>query len=99
MSREPPDSAACFAAWRNARAEESEKSTVTNMRSGSPNPRRPSLNVFVLIFFVVVEPLQREEESRQLPPLHDAEQRAKPIPTDPGPALPADEFRRRRCRF
>src|SRR4029453_17042224 len=96
MINEPPDSAVRFAAWRSARADESEKSTGTNMRRGLTRAPRLCLAVFVVIF--VGQRFQREE-LRQLPPFHDAEQRVKQIPTIPGPTRVAGEFRRRSGRF
>jgi len=68
------------------------------MRHGLTRVRRLWLDNFVLIFFVFAQRFQREE-LRQLPPLHDAEQRAKPILTRPGPARVAGEFRRRLGRL
>ncbi len=94
MINEPPDSTARFAAWRNARADESEKSTGTNMRRGLIRARRLCLGDLFFIFVVFVRHFQREEQ-RPLPPLHDAKQRVKPIPRVRDPGHAAGEFRRR----
>src|SRR4029453_4356999 len=97
MINDPPDSAARFAAWRSARADESEKSTGTNMLRGLAPARR--LCVDVLIFMLLNSACQSwPGEQRLLTPLHDGKQRAKPIPIVPGPNLVAGEFRRRSDR-
>ena len=98
MINDPPDSAARFAAWRSARADESEKSTGTNMRRGLTPARRLCVDVFV--FMLLISAWQSwPAERRLLTPLHGAKQHATPTLAVPGPSLVAGEFRRRSDRF
>src|SRR5512132_4074903 len=97
MINDPPDSAARFAASRSARADESEKSTGTNMRRSRAPARRLCVDVF--IFMLLISAWQCwPAERRLLTPLHGAKQRATPTLVVPGPGLVAGEFRRRSDR-
>ena len=97
MINDPPDSAARFAAWRNARADESEKSTGTNMRRGLTRARRLCVDDFrfhVAHFCVAVLAggTTATDTFAWCKTARDTD------PVVPGPSLVAGEFRRRSDR-